>query len=164
MFNQYDLTLFRIGMMSGNWTQHSFLAQDDPKNDLKTALTVIETPYNATAFNDGYHTSHHLNPIRHWQDHPEHFVDNAATFRDSRVIIFRNIDYWGIFCMLMVQNYDVLAAKFVDLTGKMTLEEKKMYLKERTRRLSEKEIQLSYYSDRMNNDVSVLKNNKLKSQ
>ena len=64
------LNLARIGMMSGNWVQHAFLAQKDATNDYKTAITCINTPYNVNCFNDGYHTSHHLNPIRHWQDHP----------------------------------------------------------------------------------------------
>lgn len=131
-------------MMSGNWTQHAFLAQDDAKNDYKTALTVIQTPYNATAFNDGYHTSHHLNPIRHWQDHPEHFVENIKKFRDEKVIIFDGVDYWGLFCLLMTQNYLVLADRFVDLTGTMSQADKIAYLKERSRRLSEKEIALNY--------------------
>ncbi|KAJ3369342.1 hypothetical protein HDU91_007310 [Kappamyces sp. JEL0680] len=138
------LNLARIGMMSGNWTQHAFLAQDDPKNDLKTALTVIETPYNATAFNDGYHTSHHLNPIRHWQDHPEHFVQNAEKFRDSKVVIFKQIDYWGLWCMLMVRNYDVLAKHFVDLTGKMSKADKIAWLKARTKRLTAEQIEAAY--------------------
>jgi hypothetical protein len=40
----------------GNWTQHSFLAQDGSTNDYKTALSVVGTPYNALCFNDGYHT------------------------------------------------------------------------------------------------------------
>ena len=143
--------------MSGNWTQHSFLAQDDAKNDLKTALTVIQTPYNATAFNDGYHTSHHLNPIRHWQDHPEHFLQSIQVFKDSKVIIFDGIDYWGIFCLLMTRNYNSLADHFVDLSGTMTKAEKKAYLKERTRRLTKQEVAANYYPTKQPSGVPIKK-------
>jgi Fatty acid desaturase len=136
-------------MMSGNWAQHSFLDQNDATNDYKTALTVVETVYNTTAFNDGYHTSHHLNPIRHWQDHPEHLVSNAEKFKDQRVIIFSGIDYWGIWCMLMFQNYDVLAKHFVDLTGNMTTKEKKEWLKARTRRLTSEQVEANYPSKKL---------------
>jgi hypothetical protein len=131
-------------MMTGNWTQHAFLAQDDATNDYKTALTCIDTPYNATCFNDGYHTSHHLNPIRHWQDHPEHFLANADKFKSENVVIFRGCDYWFLWCSLMVKDYDFLANHYVDLTGKMSFEEKKDYLKARTKRLTKKQVQMNY--------------------
>lgn len=131
-------------MMSGNWTQHAFLDQDHAKNDYKTALTVIGTPYNSLCFNDGYHTSHHLNPIRHWQDHPEHLLENIEKFKQEKVVIFQGIDYWGIWCMLMIKNYDALASKYVDLTGEMTYEDKKAYLKARTRRLTSQQVLANY--------------------
>ncbi|KAJ3273390.1 hypothetical protein HDV01_004460 [Terramyces sp. JEL0728] len=133
-----------IGMMTGNWTQHSFLAQDDATNDHKTALTVIESVYNATAFNDGYHTSHHLNSIRHWQDHPEHFFQNVEKYKSERVVIFRDCDYWLIWCHLMVKDYNWLADHFVDLTGKMSVDDKITFLRNRVRRLSREEIVKNY--------------------
>ena len=131
-------------MMTGNWTQHAFLAQDDAKNDYKTALTCVETIYNTLCFNDGYHTSHHLNPVRHWQDHPEYLLNNAEKFRDQKVIVFKGCDYWEIWCHLMVKDYDWMASKFQDLSGKMSVADKIQYLKQRTRKLTPKEIQLNY--------------------
>jgi hypothetical protein len=131
-------------MMTGNWTQHAFLAQDDARNDYKTALTVIDTPYNALNFNDGYHTSHHLNPIRHWQDHPEHFLGNVEKFREQKVVVFRGCDYWELWCSLMTRNYDYLASHYVDLSGKMSKAQKIEYLKQRTRRLSPDQVEMNY--------------------
>lgn len=132
--------------MAGNWTQHSFLDQDQAKNDYVTALTCIETPYNTLCFNDGYHTSHHLNPLRHWQDHPDNFLASLEKYRDEKVIIFRGVDYWQIWCLLMVKNYDAIADCFVDLTGKMTHEEKVQFLKARTKRLTSEQIEKQYPS------------------
>lgn len=141
--------IFRVGMMTGNWTQHAFLDQNEATNDYKTALTVVDCVYNSTAFNDGYHTSHHLNPIRHWQDHPEHFLANVEKLREQRVIVFRGIDYWGLWCMLMTRNYDGLATYFVDLSGKMTIQEKKEWLKVRTKKLTPEQLESSYPSKKL---------------
>ncbi|KAJ3253789.1 hypothetical protein HK103_005276 [Boothiomyces macroporosus] len=138
------LNFSRIGMMTGNWTQHAFLAQDDATNDHKTALTVVESVYNATAFNDGYHTSHHLNSIRHWQDHPEHFFQNIEKYKSEKVVIFRDCDYWLIWCHLMVKDYKWLANHYVDLTGKMTMDDKITFLRNRARRLTREEIAKCY--------------------
>lgn len=133
-------------MMSGNWTQHAFLDQDDPKNDYKSALTCLETSYNATAFNDGYHTSHHLNPIRHWQDHPDAFLKNVDTYNKQRVIVFRGIDYMGLWILLMIKDYDSMATAFVDFSGTMKHDDKKAFLKARTKRLSPEQISAAYKS------------------
>ncbi|KAJ2999570.1 hypothetical protein HDV02_002535 [Globomyces sp. JEL0801] len=145
MFTWYMAFNFsRIGMMTGNWTQHAFLVQDDPKNDYKTALTCVNTVYNSFCFNDGYHTSHHLNPKRHWQDHPEHFMTSIKRYAEERVHVFQGVDYWEVWCMLMIRDYDGLAKSFVDLTETLTHEEKIEYLKARLKRLTPEQIEKHY--------------------
>jgi len=133
----------RFGMMSGNWAQHAFLDSEDSKNDYRTALTCIEIPYNALCFNDGYHTSHHLNSRRHWQDLPEHFISSLETFKKEKTIIFRNIDYFAIWGALMIRSYNFLARHLVTLEN-ATLEEKVAFLKSRTKAFTRKQIKLNY--------------------
>lgn len=137
------LNMARIGMMSGNWTQHAFLDPDHATNDYKTALTVIDTYYNKTCFNDGYHTSHHLNPIRHWQDHPEHFLASREKFNEQKVIIFRNCDYWEIWCHLMVKDH-VWLAKHLVSNDSDSVEAKVAFLKTRLKRLSPQQMKNSF--------------------
>jgi hypothetical protein len=108
----------------GNWTQHSFLAQDGSTNDYKTSLSVVDTPYNAFCFNDGYHTSHHLNPVRHWQDHPEHFVASVEKFREQKTMVFRGYYFWELWCGLMTKNYTWIGQMYQDLSWEMNLEQK----------------------------------------
>jgi hypothetical protein len=133
----------RIGMMTGNWTQHAFLDQNEAANDYKSAITCIDTLYNATAFNDGYHTSHHLNPIRHWQDHPEYFLASVDTFNKQRVIIFTGCDYFEIWFRLMIKDFDWMAKRLLTL-GEATLLEKKEFLKARVKRLNALEMKQSF--------------------
>jgi len=77
----------RFGMMSGNWAQHAFIDPADPMDDYKSAITCINTIYNRRCFNDGYHISHHLNPRRHWMDHPQHLLTNERTFFTQKAIV-----------------------------------------------------------------------------
>lgn len=138
--------LARFGMMSGNWAQHAFVQPDDPKNDYKTSLTCISTFYNLNCFNDGYHTSHHLNPLRRWDDHPAHFVEQADVYKKQTVVVFKDIDFHGIWVMLMTKDYDGMAKHFVQLGDgdKMSHDEVKAFLKMRTRHLTKQNIDKHY--------------------
>lgn len=89
------LLLLRVGLMVGNWGQHAFVDDEEPDSDFRSSITLIDVavcaslpcPFQTTftfpldltntrlqsnrfCYNDGYHTSHHLNPLRHWRDHP----------------------------------------------------------------------------------------------
>ena len=141
--------LIRFGMMSGNWGQHAFVDPTNPENDFRSSISCVQTVYNAICFNDGYHTSHHLNSIRHWQDHPEHMVQNQQKYRDQKAIIFKNIDFHGIWCCLMIKDYETMARSFVQLTsegepGHKSHDEIVAFLKSRTRRMTREEIKKAY--------------------
>lgn len=127
-------TVMRIGMMSGNWGQHAFVDPQNPDDDYKNSLTVINVRYNWIAFNDGYHTSHHLNALRHWADHPKQFVDNVDSYASRKTIVFEGLDFHGVFFALMFKNYKLLADRYVRLPGDTrTTEEVMAFLKSRTR-------------------------------
>ncbi|KAL2914384.1 hypothetical protein HK105_206156 [Polyrhizophydium stewartii] len=128
--------LARFGMMSGNWAQHAFVEHSDPTNDYKTSITCLATFYNKNCFNDGYHTSHHLNPIRRWDEHPQNFVDHKEKYDAQTTVVFRDLDFHGVWVALMLKDYDTLAKSFVQVgEKKMTHDELKQYLRARTKRL-----------------------------
>jgi hypothetical protein len=107
--------LMRFGMMSGNWAQHAFVDPQRPDCDYVQSLTCIDNHYNKIAFNDGYHTSHHLNPRRHWADHPSNLVNCLEEYAKNGTLVFRGIDFHICWFYLMTKNYAALADAFVHL-------------------------------------------------
>jgi hypothetical protein len=96
--------------------QHAFLEPTDPLGGgLKNSITIINSPYNLANFNDCYHASHHLNAKRHWTEHPREFFRRRHEYYDAKALVFRDLDYDGVFFWLMLGRYDVLAGKWVHL-------------------------------------------------
>lgn len=107
---------------------------------ITTPLTLKSNRY---CFNDGYHTSHHLNPRRHWRDHPLAFVTAKPQYRDGRALVFHNIDYIMMTVTLLRKDYAHLAACLVPIGADqigMSQAELADLLRAKTRRFSEKEI------------------------
>ncbi|KAJ5099373.1 hypothetical protein N7532_006374 [Penicillium argentinense] len=135
------LTVMRCGLMVGNWGQHAFVDQADPDSDYLSSITLIDVPSNRFSFNDGYHTSHHLNPRRHWRDHPVAFIKQKEQYAKERALVFRNVDYIFITVNLLRKNYLHLAKCLIPIGDQvnMTLEERAEMLRSRTRRFSRPE-------------------------
>jgi hypothetical protein len=105
----------RFVMMAGNWGQHAFVDQNDPGSSYKSSITCVNHRYNQRCFNDGYHISHHLSATRHWTEHPAELRDNAAKYAAHDAIVFKDIDFLGVWICLMTKNYGKLADHFVEL-------------------------------------------------
>lgn len=127
----------RIVMMLGNWTQHSFLDKNNPKDSFTSAINCINTKYNHTCWNDGYHTVHHLRPGLHYTDIPAEFLKLKDQFAAKKSIIFDGIHYLHIFVWLMTKQYDKLAAHIVNINGAFASEEEAIALmKERVQKIN----------------------------
>eukprot|EP00158_Paraphelidium_tribonemae_P005576 Partr_v1_DN27409_c3_g1_i3_m71695 putative Fatty acid desaturase len=139
--------LSRLGMMSGNWAQHAFIDHENPQSNYKSALCCMHHMYNVECVNDGYHISHHLNARRHWSDHPAYIVQNRDVYAEKGAIMFRDIDFHGVFLKLMLGKYDQLADLFV-YTGprerRPSHQEIVTMLKDRTRRFTRAEVAQIY--------------------
>lgn len=101
---------------------------------------------NRFCFNDGYHTSHHLNPRRHWRDHPISFLKAKNKYSAEGALVFQNIDYLMMTYHLIRKNYDHLATCLIpigDQIGKSP-EELAALLRTKTRRFTEEDIQRKY--------------------
>ncbi|KAG9237369.1 fatty acid desaturase-domain-containing protein [Amylocarpus encephaloides] len=134
--------VLRIGLMIGNWGQHALVDDVDPDSDFRSSITLIDVPSNRFCFNDGYHTSHHLNPLRHWRDHPNAFLTAKERYSEEGALVFQGIDYLEITFRLLTKNYMYLAKKLVPMGSQigMTEQELAAMLKLKTRKFSEKEI------------------------
>ncbi len=130
------LIFTRFMMMAGNWAQHAFIDTESPDNCYRNSITCINSAYNRRCFNDGYHISHHLHPSMHWTYHPISFQENIKNYETEEAVVFRKLDYFMIWFLLMTKSYDTLAKYFVDLSpnrGRTKLQIASL-LKERTRK------------------------------
>lgn len=101
---------------------------------------------NRFCFNDGYHTSHHLNPRRHWRDHPLAFLKQKDIYAAEHALVFRNIDYLMITFRVLRKDYEHLARCLVpigDQIGKSNAELAAM-LQTKTRKFSEEDIRKKF--------------------
>lgn len=153
-------TILRIGLMIGNWGQHALVDDVEPSSDFRSSITLIDVPVrlavinfhsthanpcqksNRFCFNDGYHTSHHLNPLRHWRDHPNAFLQAKGRYSSEGALVFQNIDYLEVTYRLLTKNYMKLADQLVPIGEQihMSKEELAEMLRRKTRKFSEKEI------------------------
>ncbi|KFA55304.1 hypothetical protein S40293_04938 [Stachybotrys chartarum IBT 40293] len=140
------LALLRLGLMVGNWGQHAFVDRDDPDSDYRSSITLIDVASNRHSFNDGYHTSHHLNPLRHWREHPVSFLKSKALYASQQALVFHNIDYIFITVRLMMKDYNTLARCLVPIGDQvaMSLDERAALLRKHTQQFSEEEIRIKF--------------------
>lgn len=108
--------IIRFGMMAGNWAQHAFVDSSSPDCIYRNSIAVINSSYNRNCYNDGYHLGHHLKPNRHWTEMPGDFMANWEKYAQEQAVVFQKIDYFGIWALLMIQRFDLLAKYFVDLS------------------------------------------------
>jgi hypothetical protein len=127
----------RIVMMLGNWAQHSFIDKNDPENNFTSAINCINTKYNHTCWNDGYHTVHHLRPGLHYTEIPGEFLKLKDTFAEKKTFIFDGIHYLHIFTWLMTKRYDKLADNLVNINDTFSSREEAIALmKERAKKIT----------------------------
>ncbi|KAF2398723.1 hypothetical protein EJ06DRAFT_543922 [Trichodelitschia bisporula] len=141
------LFFMRIGLMVGNWGQHALVDEEEPDSDYRSSITLIDVASNRFCYNDGYHTSHHLNPLRHWRDHPSAFLKGKATYAEQHALVFHDIDYIMLTVRLLTKNYTALARCLVPIGEaqiRLSLEERAEMLRRKTRRFSEEEIKARF--------------------
>jgi fatty acid desaturase len=114
-----------------NWTWHCFLDSNNPENDYVLSWTALDGPINV--LNEDYHVVHHQYPTAHWSKHPELYEKHLEDYKKNQASIFRNTHVFELFFLVILNNYDELARKFVDLSGKLTFEEKVELMKARLR-------------------------------
>jgi hypothetical protein len=128
----------RMVMMMGNWAQHAFVDTNDPEEN---TINCVNTKYNVTCWNDGYHAVHHLRPALHYTELPGEFLRNLDKFANDKTFIFDGIHYLHIFLYLMTKRYDKLAANLVNLNNTFRNDQEAIDLmRERTRRFSPETI------------------------
>jgi len=134
----FPMVFTRFMMMTGNWAQHAFIDSEAPENCYRNSITCINSGYNKKCWNDGYHIGHHLYPSLHWTEMPEEFLKNIEKYKSEDAIVFRKLDYFMIWFLLMTKNYTSLSKYYVELNTEnpRSKEEVIHLLKKRTKRFN----------------------------
>jgi len=106
-----------------NWCWHAFVDPEDPDNDFAASITILEGKVNV--LNEDYHVVHHQYPAQHWSLNPELYAKHLPEYPSNKATMFRGTHVMELFFLIILRKYDELAEKFVDLSNKMTLKEKR---------------------------------------
>jgi fatty acid desaturase len=93
------------------WVQHAFYDPEHPEDYFAHTATVLDV---INFMNEGYHLCHHHRAGLHWTEMPVHFERIRDRMRNSRALVFRDLDFMGLFFALtLFRRMDVLAEKLV---------------------------------------------------
>lgn len=111
------------------WVQHAFCDPDNPEDYFANTVTVVDE---VNFLNEGYHLCHHHRASLHWSEMPAHFERIRDRMRDAGALVFRDLDFLGLFVELtLFHRMHVLAEKLVPWEP-MSHEQKLVLLEKRT--------------------------------
>jgi len=114
-----------------NYTWHAWTDPAEPKNIYKNSVTVLNGHYNV--YNEDYHVEHHKRPQTHWTEYPKNYQRHLEEYRTNRAIVFQDTQAFELFFLILFNDLEKMADKFVDLNGDMSREEVIALLRHRLR-------------------------------
>ncbi len=94
-----------------SWVQHAFCDPEHPDDYFACTVTIFDE---LNFMNEGYHLCHHHRSSLHWAELPAHQECIRDKMRESRSLVFRDLDFMQLFIELtLLRRMDVLAEKLV---------------------------------------------------
>ncbi len=93
------------------WVQHAFCDPERPEDYFTNTVTVMDE---VNFMNEGFHLCHHHRSSLHWTEMPAHFERIRHRMKEASSLVFRDLDFFGLFLELTVlRRMDVLAEKLI---------------------------------------------------
>src|SRR5260370_257646 len=93
------------------WVQHAFCDPEHPEDYFANSVTAVDE---VNFMNEGYPLCHHHRASLHWTEMPAHFERLRDRMREAGSLVFRDLDFMGLFVELtLFRRMDVLAEKLV---------------------------------------------------
>lgn len=105
-----------------NYIWHTFCDPADPDNPYINSVTILNGHYNV--YNEDFHVTHHHHPQMHWTKMANDYYSHVDRYEANMASVFTDTQEFEMFVWVMMGRMDLLAEHFVDLTGKLTLEDK----------------------------------------
>jgi len=108
------------------WCWHSFVDPKDPENPFVGSITLLDGPINVLG--EDFHVVHHQYPGVHWGTHGNRYKKHESQYAERTASAFRDTHTFEMFFLIILAEYEKMAEKFVDFSGKYTTEEQKITL------------------------------------
>jgi fatty acid desaturase len=104
-----------------NFVWHAFAESNQPDNEYIESCTILNGWYNV--YNMDYHLVHHENPTMQFTDIPAAYEKDLDNYKLNRASIVTGTHEFELFFWIILQRYDLIAERWVDLSGEMTRDE-----------------------------------------
>ncbi|KAL3145753.1 hypothetical protein ABBQ38_015132 [Trebouxia sp. C0009 RCD-2024] len=106
------LVITSFALMFGNWSQHIFIDPDKPRSAHGMSYNCVDFSGNQRSFNDGYHTTHHLNSKLHWTELPQQFILTAEQGM-TQGLVFGSIGFFDVGLAVFLGRFDMLSKQLL---------------------------------------------------
>ncbi|WIA30093.1 hypothetical protein OEZ86_000188 [Tetradesmus obliquus] len=119
-----------------NWGWHIFADPAEPAKYAASTITVMD--WAGDVFNEGLHLTHHLRPAAHFSEVRQLYSAQRDFYIANSSLLLSHSDPLEIWAMAMLHRWGYFAERLVDYSGQMTPQQKRAFVRYRTRPIGSK--------------------------
>ena len=105
---------------------HLWIDPNDPTNPYINSVTIVKGHDNV--WGEDYHAIHHHAVSVHWKEADKHYDEHEQEYKQNDATIFTDCEEGVLLYWVFSGNWDEIANHFMDLSGKLSFEQKKQLL------------------------------------